>query len=93
MLLVIEALVDAGVQLGLARPVAHELVVQTVLGTAALVRESGEHPAELRNRVTTPGGTTAAGLHTMEEHGLRAALANGVMAAYARSVALGTPSS
>ena len=54
--LVIEALIDAAVQLGLARPAAHELVVQTVLGSAALARDSGEHPAELRNRVTTPGG-------------------------------------
>ncbi|MAG36575.1 MAG: pyrroline-5-carboxylate reductase [Dehalococcoidia bacterium] len=87
--LVIEALIDAAVQLGLARPAAHELVVQTVLGSAALARETGEHPAELRNRVTTPGGTTAAGLHAMEEGGLRAALARGVIAAYERSMALG----
>ena len=87
--LVIEALTDAAVQLGLARPAAHELVVQTVLGSAALARDSGEHPAELRNRVTTPGGTTAAGLLAMEEGGLRAALAHGVIAAYERSVALG----
>ena len=64
-------------QLGLARPAAHELVVQTVLGSAALARDTGEHPAELRNRVTTPGGTTAAGLLAMEEGGLRAALAHG----------------
>ena len=87
--LVIEALIDAAVQLGLARPAAHELVVQTVLGSAALARDTGEHPAELRNRVTTPGGTTAAGLLAMEEGGLRAALAHGVIAAYERSVALG----
>ena len=87
--LVIEALIDAAVQIGLARPAAHELVVQTVLGSAALARETGEHPAELRNRVTTPGGTTAAGLLAMEEGGLRAALAHGVIAAYERSVALG----
>lgn len=87
--LVIEALIDAAVQLGLARPAAHELVVQTVLGAAALARETGEHPAELRNRVTTPGGTTAAGLLAMEAGGLRAALAHGVIAAYERSVALG----
>ena len=87
--LVIEALIDAAVQLGLARPAAHELVVQTVLGAAALARDTGEHPAELRNRVTTPGGTTAAGLLAMEAGGLRAALAHGVIAAYERSVALG----
>ncbi len=87
--LVIEALIDAAVQLGLARPAAHELVVQTVLGSAALARDTGEHPAELRNRVTTPGGTTAAGLLAMEAGGLRAALAHGVIAAYERSVALG----
>ncbi len=87
--LVIEALIDAAVQLGLARPDAHELVVQTVLGAAALARDTGEHPAELRNRVTTPGGTTAAGLLAMEAGGLRAALAHGVIAAYERSVALG----
>ena len=87
--LIMEALIDAGVQIGLSRPQAHDLVVQTMLGAAALARDTGKHPAELRNMVTTPGGTTAAGLLALEEHGLRAALARGVLAAYERSVALG----
>ncbi|HWU31465.1 MAG TPA: pyrroline-5-carboxylate reductase, partial [Marmoricola sp.] len=70
--LVIEAMTDAGVQLGLGRDIAAELAIQTVLGAATMASETGEHPAVLRNRVTSPGGTTAAALAVLEEDGLRA---------------------
>lgn len=82
---VIEALCDGGVHMGLARDVAIKLAAQTVLGAAKLVQASGEHPAVLRDRVTTPGGTTAAALKELEERGLRSALMNAVAAATARS--------
>ena len=82
---VIEALCDGGVHMGLTRDVAMKLAAQTVLGAAKLVRQSGEHPAVLRDRVTTPGGTTAAALKELEERGLRSALMNAVAAATARS--------
>lgn len=82
---VIEALCDGGVHMGLPRDVATKLAAQTVLGAAKLVQASGEHPAVLRDRVTTPGGTTAAALKELEERGLRSALMNAVAAATARS--------
>jgi len=87
--LILEALIDAGVYLGFPRPVAQELVVQTVLGSALLAQETGKHPAELRNMVTTPGGTTAAGLLELEAGALRATLARAVLAAFRRSRELG----
>ncbi len=87
--LVMEALTDAGVQIGLPRYMAEELVTQTVLGAARLAQESGRHPAALKNGVTSPGGTAAAGLYQLEKGGLRPTLADAVMAAYERSVALG----
>jgi pyrroline-5-carboxylate reductase len=71
--LVVEAMIDAGVLLGLARPLATELAVQTALGAATMLRETGEHPALLRDAVTSPGGTTAAALRELEDAGLRAA--------------------
>ena len=80
----IEALADAGVELGLPGHVAHHLASQTVLGSAALQRESGKHPAELRNMVTSPGGTTAAGLAALENGGFRATIADAVRSAYKR---------
>ncbi len=86
---VIEALADGGVLVGLPRDVARELAVQTVLGAAEVVKKSGEHPAVLRDRVTTPGGTTIAGLKALEDHGLRAALQSAVVAATERSRELG----
>lgn len=87
--LVAEAMIEAGVRLGLTRPDATELTVQTALGAARMLRETGEHPAVLRENVTSPAGTTAAALRELERHGLRAALADAVTAAYDRSVALG----
>ena len=80
----IEALTDAGVELGLPVHVARHLASQTVLGSAALQRESGKHPAELRNMVTSPGGTTAAGLAALEMGGFRTNVADAVRAAFER---------
>lgn len=85
----IESLADAGVLLGMGHNVARKLAVQTVLGSAELAAQSGSHPAELRNLVTSPGGTTAAGLLALEEGGLRAAVINAVRAAYRRGEELG----
>jgi len=83
--MIIEALTDAGVKMGLSRDVATELTVQTVLGSALLVRETGTSPGELKNRVTSPGGTTIAGLHALEKGSLRATLMNAVEMATLRS--------
>ena len=79
--LLVEAMVEAGVNLGLPRPTATELAVQTLVGSAKLLRESGEPPAVLRERVTSPGGTTAAALRQLEQHGLRAAFLDALEAA------------
>jgi pyrroline-5-carboxylate reductase len=87
--LMIEALVDAAVHIGMPRMMASQLVLQTVLGSARIAEVSGKHPAELRNMVTSPGGTTAAGLQRLEEAGLRAALAQAVIAAHEKAKALG----
>ncbi len=87
---VIEALADGGVGAGLAKPLALTLAAQTVLGAASMVLETDEHPAVLRDRVTSPGGTTIAGLHAAEKQGLRAALMNAVRAAAERSAELGS---
>ncbi len=87
--LVIEALTDGGVLLGLPRNVASVLAAQTVLGAARMVLESGEHPAVLKDRVTSPGGTTIAGLQRLETGKLRATLMEAVKAATARSSELG----
>lgn len=83
-----EALIDAGVLAGLARPTAEALVVQLLTGSAALLADRGD-PAQLRAMVTSPGGTTAAGLRKLEEHGLRAAMLDAVTAATERSRELG----
>ena len=82
---VVEAMIEAGVHLGLPRDVSTELVVQTMLGSAKLLRESGEHPAILRERVTSPGGTTAAALRELEDHKVRAAFLTAMEAARDRS--------
>lgn len=86
---VIESLADGGVAEGLPRKVALELAAQTVLGAAKLVLETGEHPAVLRDRVTSPAGTTAEGLLVLEERGVRSAFQGAVRAASRRSKALG----
>jgi pyrroline-5-carboxylate reductase len=78
---IIEALTDAGVQLGLARDLAEKLACQTLLGSARLCLTSGQHPAQLKNMVTSPGGTTAAGLKVLEEGKIRATLIAAVEAA------------
>jgi pyrroline-5-carboxylate reductase len=83
--LMIEALADAGVQVGLARDVATTLAAQTMLGAARMVLETGQHPAQLKDAVTTPGGTTIAGLIELERGGLRATLIAAVMRAAERS--------
>lgn len=86
---VIEALADAGVRVGLPRSLALSLAIQTVLGTAQLLRQSGQHPAQLKDDVASPGGTTIAGLHALEKRGLRAALMDAVEAATNRAAELG----
>jgi pyrroline-5-carboxylate reductase len=92
--LFLEALADAGVRLGFARPVAEELALQTVIGSALYARETGLHPAILRNQVTSPGGTTAEALQVLEEDGFRAMVSRAVGAAYRQAQTLGgkTPS-
>ncbi len=82
---VVEAMIEAGVHLGLPRDIATELVVQTMLGSAKLLRETGEHPTVLRERVTSPGGTTAAAIRQLEDHKVRAAFLSAIEAARDRS--------
>jgi pyrroline-5-carboxylate reductase len=90
--LMVEALADGGVAAGLPRAIAAQLALQTVLGTAQLLREKGWHPAELKDRVTSPGGTTIAGVGELERAGFRSALIEAVKAAYRRSQELGSRS-
>ena len=87
--LVMEALIDAGVHMGFSRHVAQELVQQTMLGSVLFARESHKHPAELRNMVTSPGGTSAAAIYQMEKGSLRTVLSKAVWAAFQRAEALG----
>jgi pyrroline-5-carboxylate reductase len=87
--LIIEALSDAGVKVGLPRYTALKLAAQTVLGSAQLLIETGEHPGHLKDQVTSPGGTAIAGLHTLEAGGLRTTLMNAVEAATRRARELG----
>ena len=85
----VEAMVDAGILLGLPRTLAFDLIVQTALGAAVMMRDSGEHPVQLREAVSSPGGTTIAAIRELEKHGVRAALMAAIEAAHARSVELG----
>ncbi len=84
-----EALIDVGVHMGFSRRIAQELVMQTMRGSLEYAEQSGLHPAELRNQVTSPGGTTAEALYHLEKGGLRTVVSRAVWAAYQRSVSLG----
>ncbi|MEV6301017.1 pyrroline-5-carboxylate reductase [Actinoplanes sp. NPDC051861] len=83
--LLVEAMVDAGILLGLPRQVAHELIVQTAIGSAVMLRDSGEHPVKLREAVTSPAGTTISAIRELEKHGVRAALLSALEAARDRA--------
>lgn len=85
---VIEAMIEAGVVLGLPRATATELVIQTLFGAATMIRETGQHPTVLREQVTSPGGTTAAALRQLDDHKVRAAFITAMEAAAARSAEL-----
>jgi pyrroline-5-carboxylate reductase len=87
--LVMEALIDAAVHLGFPRHVAHDLVIETLEGSTRFAKQSGDHPAVLRNMVTSPGGTSAAALHELESGRLRTVLSEAVWAAFRRTVELG----
>ena len=88
-LLVMEAMIDAGVHLGFSRRIAEKLVMQTMRGTVEYARQSPRHPATLRNEVTSPGGTSAEAIYQLEKGGLRTVISRAIWAAYQRSVALG----
>jgi pyrroline-5-carboxylate reductase len=85
----VEAMIDAGILLGLPRTVAAELIVQTAIGSAKMLRDTGEHPVQLREAVTSPGGTTIAAIRELEKHGVRAAMLAAIEAASERSRQLG----
>lgn len=87
--LVMEALIDAAVHLGFPRHIAHDLVIETLEGSTLFAKHSGMHPAELRNMVTSPGGTSAAALHELESGRLRTVLSDAVWASFRRTVELG----
>ena len=87
--LLLEALVDGAVHIGLPRPLATDLVYRTVAGSVRYAQATGRHPAELRAQVTSPGGTTAAGLLALERGGVRGALVEAIAAAYRRALELG----
>ncbi|KAG6580211.1 pyrroline-5-carboxylate reductase [Phytophthora cinnamomi] len=88
--LVAEAMIDTGVHMGFSRPVATKLVQQTMLGSALYMQSEDVHPVELRNNITSPGGTTAAGLYRAEKNGFRAVIADSIWAAYERCLELGS---
>jgi pyrroline-5-carboxylate reductase len=83
--LLAEAMIEAGILLGLSREISTTLVVQTMLGTAKQLRDEGMHPVELRESVTSPGGTTIAAIRELEQHGVRAAMLNAIQAAMTRA--------
>jgi pyrroline-5-carboxylate reductase len=87
--LVLEALIDAAVHLGFSREIAHDIVIETMLGSILFAQRSGKHPAELRNMVTSPGGTSAEAIYQMEKGALRTVLSKAVWAAYQKSRLLG----
>ncbi|MGO1050486.1 pyrroline-5-carboxylate reductase [Crossiella sp. CA198] len=85
----VEAMIDAGILLGLPRAVAADLIIQSAVGSAAMLRDSGEHPVALREAVTSPAGTTISAIVELEKHGVRAALIAAIEAARDRSIELG----
>jgi pyrroline-5-carboxylate reductase len=85
----VEAMIDAGILLGLPRALAADLIVQTAIGSATMLRDSGQHPVQLREAVTSPGGTTIMAIRELEVHGVRAALIAAIEAAARRSAELG----
>jgi pyrroline-5-carboxylate reductase len=87
--LVMEALIDAAVHLGFPRHIAHDLVIETLEGSTLFAKASASHPAQLRNMVTSPGGTSAAAIHELEKGRLRTVLSEAVWAAYRRTDELG----
>lgn len=91
--LFMEALIDAGVHMGFSRRDAERLVIQTMRGSVEFAAESGLHPAQLRNQVTSPGGTSAEAIYHLEKGGLRTVVSRAVWAAYQRSVTLGSGTS
>lgn len=90
--LYIEAMIDTGVQIGLTRIQAQELTLHTIAGSVELMFQTHEHPAVLRNKVTSPGGVTAAGLYELEKGGMRTVISNAVLAALSRTQQLGNMS-
>jgi pyrroline-5-carboxylate reductase len=86
---VLEALIAAGVPLGVPRALAHDLVVDTLVGSAEFARQSELHPAQLRNAVTSPGGTSAAAIYELEKGRIRTVFSDAVWAAYRRTLELG----
>jgi pyrroline-5-carboxylate reductase len=89
--MMIEAMADGGVMAGLPRPLALRLATQTVLGTAKMVAETGQHPGQLKDAVASPGGTTIAAISSLEQNGMRGAFIQAVMAAANRSIEMGLP--
>jgi pyrroline-5-carboxylate reductase len=87
---IVEAMIDGGVRAGLARDIATTLAIQTVLGSAQMLAETRLHPAQLKDMVTSPGGTTIAGIHALESGGIRAAIIDAIVAATERSRELGS---
>lgn len=87
--LMMEAMIDAGVHMGFSRRIARELVFQTIIGSVHYAQQSGKHVAELRNQVTSPGGTTAEALYHMDKGGFRTVVSRGIWAAFQRSLSLG----
>ena len=87
--IIIEALADGGVRAGLPRKIALELAAQTVKGAASMVLETGVHPGQLKDNVMSPGGTTAAGVHALEDGGVRSTLMNAVLKASEKATEMG----
>lgn len=89
--LFVEALADGGVRAGLTRAVAQELAIQTVLGSAQLLQQTGKHPGQLKDQVASPGGTTIAGIHALEQGAFRSTVMDAVLAASNRAAEMGAP--